>query len=129
MNVLDGKIASFSEFEGISLVDVLTKRGNFSVLMLNFSASLNAKIGSKVQVLFKENELFLAKKGAKVLCENVFETRISSIKRGEILSEICLENEFRAMLGTKILNSLNLCENEEILCFVKPSAVIIKVLN
>lgn len=126
MNVLDGQISSFSEFESISRVSVATKCGEFSVLMLDFSASL--KIGSKVQILFKENELFLAKKGSNIICENVFESKILHIKNGEILSEISLENGLKALLSSQICDKFNLRENEEILAFIKDSAIIIKLI-
>ena len=128
MNVLAGEIASFLEKDELSLVSVRTALGEFSVLMLNFSQSLGAKKGSKVQLLFKENELNLALKGAKTSAENAFCSRILKLEKGEIFWQVFLECELRALISAKAGKALNLSENDEVACFVKADDIIIKVL-
>ncbi len=128
MNVLAGEIASFLERDELSLVSVRTALGKFSVLMLNFSQSLGAKKGSKVQLLFKENELNLALKGAKTSAENAFCSRILKLEKGEIFWQVFLECELSALISAKAGKTLNLSENDEVACFVKADDIIIKVL-
>lgn len=128
MNALLGEITSFKEADDISLVRAGTALGDFSVLMLNFSQALHAKIGSKVELLFKENELNLAKKGAQISVENVFESKIISITKGKILWQIFLHNDLSAIISATTGEALNLAPNDEILGFVKASDIIIKVL-
>lgn len=128
MNALLGEIKDFKESDELSLVSISTALGDFSVLMLNFSHSLNAKKGSKVELLFKENELSLAKKGAQISVENVFESKIISITKGKILWQIFLQNDLSAIISAAASEALNLVPNDEILGFVKASDIIIKVL-
>ena len=133
MNVLAGEIVSFLERDELSLVSVRTALGEFSVLMLNFSQSLGAKKGSKVQLLFKENELNLASatlalKGAKTSAENAFCSRILKLEKGEIFWQVFLECELSALISAKAGKALNVSENDEVACFVKADDIIIKVL-
>lgn len=128
MNALLGEIKDFKESDELSLVSISTALGDFSVLMLNFSHSLNAQKGSKVELLFKENELSLAKKGAQISVENVFESKIISITKGKILWQIFLQNDLSAIVSATAAKALNLAPNDEILGFVKASDIIIKVL-
>lgn len=144
MNAVDGKIVSFVENDGVSLVSISTALGEFSVLMLGFSQSLKAKKDSKVELLFKENELFLAKipTNAKnvsstknvfdtenIACENAFKSVVKSIDKGELLWQVFLENlELSALITAKVGKHLDLKPRDAVLCFVKPSDIIIKVL-
>ncbi len=129
MNSLAGEIVSFIEKDELSLVSISTTLGEFSVLMLGFSQSLNAQKGSKVQLLFNENELILAKIGAQLGIDNAFKSKISSIEKGEIFWQVFLEDSnLSAMLSAKIAQTLNLEPNNEVLCFVRASNIIIKVL-
>lgn len=128
MNLLAGEIVSFLEKDELSLVSVSTALGEFSVLMLNFSQSLGAKKGSKVQLLFKENELNLALKGAKTSIENAFCSKILKLEKGEIFWQVFLECGLSALISAKAGKALNLGENDEVECFVKADDIIIKVL-
>lgn len=187
MNAVRGEICGFVENDGLSLVSISTALGEFSVLMLGFSQSLNAKKGSKVELLFKENELILAKmpdfanafgkvsvenvSGAKkvgdgksvggVACENAFKGVVASIDKGELLWEVFLKGfslnktpdtknsstkkgsqalktkdltdttadlNLSALITAKAGKHLNLSPKDEVVGFVKPSDIIIKVL-
>ena len=128
MNSLAGEIVSFIEKDELSLVSISTTLGEFSVLMLGFSQSLNAQKGSKVQLLFNENELILAKIGAQLGIDNAFKSKISSIEKGEIFWQVFLECELSALISAKAGKALNLSENDEVACFVKADDIIIKVL-
>lgn len=128
MNSLAGEIVSFIEKDELSLVSVGTTLGEFSVLMLGFSQSLNAQKGSKVQLLFNENDLILAKIGAQLGIDNAFKSKISSIEKGEIFWQVFLECELSALISAKAGKALNLSENDEVACFVKADDIIIKVL-
>lgn len=128
MNALLGEVVSFDEADAISLVRVKTALGDFSVLMLNFSKSLCAKKGGEVELLFKENELSLALKGAKTSVDNSFESKIISIDKGKMLWQVFLESNLSAIISAKAGETLNLRANDEVVCFVKADDIIIKVL-
>ncbi len=128
MNALLGEICGFDETDELSLVSVKTAVGDFSVLMLNFSHALNAHKGSKVELLFKENELSLAQKGIKTSVENVFESKITHIEKGKMLWQVFLQHKLSAIITAKAAQALNLSANDEVACFVKADDIIIKVL-
>ena len=175
MNAIRGEILDFIESDELSLVSLSTALGEFSVLMLNFSHSLNAQKGAKVELLFKENELGLAKfeafddgvfnktsvSGAAdspknsacgVACENAFKGVVASIDKGELLWQVFVKASqsnfskssskggekgvrknskdlnLSALLTAKAGELLNLKPNDEVVGFVKPSDIIIKVL-
>lgn len=127
MNALLGEVVGFDEADEISLVRVKTALGDFSVLMLNFSKSLCAKKGGEVELLFKENELSLALKGAKTSVDNAFESKIISINKGKMLWQVFLESNLSAIISAKAGEELNLRANDEVACFVKADDIIIKV--
>lgn len=127
MNALLGEVVGFDEADEISLVRVKTALGDFSVLMLNFSKSLCAKKGGEVELLFKENELSLALKGAKTSVDNAFESKIISINKGKMLWQVFLESNLSAIISAKAGKALNLRANDEVACFVKADDIIIKV--
>lgn len=127
MNTILGEIVGFKQKDEISLLSVKTPLGEFDVLMLDFS-TLKAQKGTKIQLLFKENELNLARKGAKIGIENIFESKIVKIQKGEILWQLFLEHGLSSIMSAKSGKRLSLRENDEVLCFVKADDIIIKVL-
>lgn len=128
MNALLGEIQGFDEVSELSLVRVRTAVGDFSVLMLNFSHALNAQKGTKVELLFKENELILAQKSAKIAVDNAFVSKITSIEKGKMLWQVFLQDNLSAMMSAQTGEDLNLSANDEVACFVKADNIIIKVL-
>lgn len=128
MNALRGEIESFLEEDEISLVSANTALGEFSVLMLGFSQVLSAQKGSKIELLFKENELSLAKIGSQVSAENVFESKIIHIEKGKILWQVFLEYDLSSIITAKSGQKLNLHKDDTVSCFVKASDIIIKAL-
>ena len=91
MNAIKGEILFSFESGEISAVNVSTALADLSVFMLGFSQSLNAQKGTKVELLFKENELLLAKTGeqaALISCGNVFAGVVASIDKGELLWQV-----------------------------------------
>lgn len=127
MNTLLGEIVGFKQKDEISLLSVKTPLGEFDALMLDFS-TLKAQKDAKIQLLFKENELNLARKGAKIGVENIFESKIVKMQKGEILWQIFLEHGLSSLMSAKSAKRLALRENDEVLCFVKADDIIIKVL-
>ena len=128
MNALLGEITGFDETNELSLVRVRTAVGDFSVLMLNFSHSLNAQKGTKVELLFKENELILAQKNAKISADNAFLGKITGIERGKMLWQVFLKQDLSTIITAQAGEALNLSLNDEVSCFVKADNIIIRVL-
>ena len=128
MNAIKGEILDFIENDELSLVSVGTTFGELKVLMLGFSQSLNAQKGTKVELLFKENELILAQKGAKIATDNAFSGKITGIEKGKVLWQVFLKPNLSATMTAQAAKALNLSPNDEVACFVKADDIIIRVL-
>lgn len=88
MNILNGKIIELLNEGEIVIVKISIKEHIFKVLMLDLHSLQDLKIGTKIQVLFKEHELGFALPHSILSVENSFLARIKSIKKGKILYHI-----------------------------------------
>ncbi len=86
MNILNGKIIELLNEGEIVIVKISIKEHIFKVLMLDLHSLQDLKIGTKIQVLFKEHELGFALPHSILSVENSFLARIKSIKRANSIS-------------------------------------------
>ena len=127
MNVLTGKILSVHHKNEISLVKVELKRGEiFNVLMLDFP-SLQAKLNSNIELLFKEDEFILSPQEVVLGIENQLSLEIQSFKKGKILTQIFFKENLSALLSNEASKLLNLNTTQKIFGYIKPSDIILKV--
>ncbi|KGI56666.1 hypothetical protein [Campylobacter sp. MIT 97-5078] len=127
MNVLAGKILSVHHKDEISLVKVELKRGEiFNVLMLDFP-SLQAKLNSNIELLFKEDELILSPQEVLLGVENQLSLEIQSFKKGEILTQFFFKENLSALLSNEASKLLNLNTAQKIFGYIKPSDIMLKV--
>ncbi|EOZ2161086.1 molybdopterin-binding protein [Campylobacter coli] len=131
MNILNGKIIELLNEGEIVIVKISIKEQIFKVLMLDLHSLQDLKIGTKIQVLFKEHELGFALPHSILSVENSFLARIKSIKKGEILYHIFFDfkgDEISSIITKEKALELKLEEGQEWLCFVKENDIILKAV-
>ncbi len=129
MNILNGKIIELLNEGEIVIVKISIKEHIFKVLMLDLHSLQDLKIGTKIQVLFKEHELGFALPHSILSVENSFLARIKSIKKGKILYHIFFDfkgNELSSIITKEKALELEICENQEWLCFVKANDIVLR---
>ncbi|EMW0318155.1 molybdenum-pterin-binding protein [Campylobacter jejuni] len=131
MNILNGKIIELLNEGEIVIVKISIKEHIFKVLMLDLHSLQDLKIGTKIQVLFKEHELGFALPHSILSVENSFLARIKSIKKGKILYHIFFDfegDEISSIIAKEKALKLKLEEGQEWLCFVKENDIILKAI-
>ncbi|XAK02210.1 TOBE domain-containing protein [Campylobacter coli] len=131
MNILNGKIIELLNEGEIVIVKISIKEQIFKVLMLDLHSLQDLKIGTKIQVLFKEHELGFALPHSILSVENSFLARIKSIKKGKILYHIFFNfkgDEISSIITKEKALELKLEEGQEWLCFVKENDIILKAI-
>ncbi|HEB9343732.1 TPA: molybdenum-pterin-binding protein [Campylobacter coli] len=131
MNILNGKIIELLNEGEIVIVKISIKEQIFKVLMLDLHSLQDLKIGTKIQVLFKEHELGFALPHSILSVENSFLARIKSIKKGKILYHIFFDfkgDEISSIITKEKALELKLEEEQEWLCFVKENDIILKAV-
>lgn len=131
MNILNGKIIELLNEGEIVIVKISIKEHIFKVLMLDLHSLQDLKIGTKIQVLFKEHELGFALPHSILSVENSFLARIKSIKKGKILYYIFFDfegDEISSIIAKEKALELKLEEGQEWLCFVKENDIILKAI-
>ncbi|ENN8732933.1 TOBE domain-containing protein [Campylobacter jejuni] len=131
MNILNGKIIELLNEGEIVIVKISIKEHIFKVLMLDLHSLQDLKIGTKIQVLFKEHELGFALPHSILSVENSFLARIKSIKKGKILYHIFFDfedDEISSIITKEKALELKLEKGQEWLCFVKENDIILKAV-
>lgn len=127
MNKITANIKNIINHDDIVLIEASFKDDIFSILMLDES-SLNIKKDSKVELLFKEQELILSKINENIYIENHFKAKITKITKSKILSQIeLLYGDFtlRAILNSKFVDEFFI--DDFVFCYIKSNDIIIKV--
>ncbi|HEA7923072.1 TPA: TOBE domain-containing protein [Campylobacter coli] len=131
MNILNGKIIELLNEGEIVIVKISIKEQIFKVLMLDLHSLQDLKIGTKIQVLFKEHELGFTLPHSILSVENSFLARIKSIKKGKILYHIFFDfedDEISSIITKEKALELKLEKGQEWLCFVKENDIILKAV-
>ncbi len=131
MNILNGKIIELLNEGEIVIVKISIKEHIFKVLMLDLHSLQDLKIGTKIQVLFKEHELGFALPHSILSVENSFLAKIKSIKKGKMLYHIFFDfedDEISSIITKEKALELKLEEGQEWLCFVKENDIILKAI-
>ncbi|OOX94842.1 molybdenum-pterin-binding protein [Campylobacter coli] len=131
MNILNGKIIELLNEGEIVIVKISIKERIFKVLMLDLHSLQDLKIGTKIQVLFKEHELGFALPHSILSVENSFLAKIKSIKKGKMLYHIFFDfkgDEISSIITKEKALELKLEEGQEWLCFVKENDIILKAV-
>lgn len=129
MNIIEGEIKDIFEEEELNIIQIKSQQELFTVLMLDFSSLENAKIGSKVELLFKENEVFIAKNESLTSVENVFKAKIKALKKGKILWQIFLQGSqnISSIITAKKGQNLDLKMGDEVFYLIKANDITLKM--
>ncbi|EKE8956772.1 molybdenum-pterin-binding protein [Campylobacter jejuni] len=125
MNLIKGQICELLNQEDIVIVKILSKEVIFNVLMLELKSLENLKIGASVELLFKEHELCFSTSKTLLSVENSFLAKI----KGELLYQVFFDfkgNELSSIITKEKALELELCENQEWLCFVKANDIVLR---
>ncbi|EPB0750426.1 molybdopterin-binding protein [Campylobacter jejuni] len=129
MNLIKGQICELLNQEDIVIVKILSKEMIFSVLMLELKSLENLKIGVSVELLFKEHELCFSASKTLLSVENSFLAKITKIKKGELLYQVFFDfkgNELSSIITKEKALELEICKNQEWLCFVKANDIVLR---
>ncbi|EDP8129182.1 molybdenum-pterin-binding protein [Campylobacter jejuni] len=129
MNLIKGQICELLNQENIVIVKILSKEVIFSVLMLELKSLENLKIGVSVELLFKEHELCFSASKTLLSVENSFLAKITKIKKGELLYQVFFDfkgNELSSIITKEKALELEICKNQEWLCFVKANDIVLR---
>ncbi|HED0673378.1 TPA: molybdenum-pterin-binding protein [Campylobacter jejuni] len=129
MNLIKGQICELLNQEDIVIVKILSKEVIFSVLMLELKSLENLKIGASVELLFKEHELCFSASKTLLSVENSFLAKITKIKKGELLYQVFFDfkgNELSSIITKEKALELEICKNQEWLCFVKANDIVLR---
>ena len=113
MNILNGIVSKMERYEGISLIDINIGEDEFSSLIIETETTRKyIKVGSEIDMLFKETEISLKNYHDKLIKRNnKFVAKVISIEKGKILSDVELEYNsqlLKVITLTRHINELNL---------------------
>ncbi|GHV07129.1 hypothetical protein AGMMS50229_13310 [Campylobacterota bacterium] len=132
MNVLDAEVLSVETDGTLSLVAMAAGGLRLSALLVESGASCDyLTAGSKVQALFKETEVAIARDlGGAISLANRFTAVISEVRTSGILSEIFLDTECDqrvvSIITAKSAARLELGEGDKVEWLVKSNEISIK---
>ena len=128
MNKLRGRIIRVESNDHVSLVDVEVSGDHFTATLLETPEDAPyLKVGNKVDVLFKETEVSLAKGLAGLISlRNRVLTTVKLVRSGVILSEVVLD--YRGQTISSIITSgsikrLDIKPGDEVEALVKANEV------
>lgn len=130
MNVLTGRISDIQLCHDLSLVSIecssLTLK---SIIIETPDTAPYLKIGNQIDVVFKETELIISKKGEQLISlQNRFPSTIVKMNVGKLLSSISLrfeEYELNSIITTNAVKTLGLKEGMEVIAMVKTNEMML----
>ena len=130
MNVLTGRISDIQLCHDLSLVSIecssLTLK---SIIIETPDTATYLKIGNQIDVVFKETELIISKKGEQLISlQNRFPSTIVKMNVGKLLSSISLrfeEYELNSIITTNAVKTLGLKEGMEVIAMVKTNEMML----
>lgn len=130
MNKLNGKIATITSSGNISLVEVLVENVMLSAMIIgNTSNTEFLKNGRKVELLFKESEVSLAKNfEGDISLRNRLKGKVLKIKKGEVFTEVTFDfkgYEIKSLITTRSVERIGLLPDDIVTGFIKSNEVIL----
>ena len=123
MNTLHAVITNIDHQESLYFLE--TDASGIPLGILLFDLKPCFRVGSKVNVLFKETEVSLAKRlTGEVSFSNRFTAFISAIKQGCMLADItlqCTAGELSSIITVRAVEKLGLKINDEVTVLLKAS--------
>jgi len=128
MNKLPGTIVKIQQSGAILLVDVEVEQHTFSALLIESVIQPEwLESGKKVDIVFKETEVSLAKNlSGQISMRNRMQCSVQAIDRGDLLSKITLKfrnHILTSAITTRSVDSLKLEIGDEVEALVKANEV------
>ena len=133
MNSLRGNIIDIQVCDNISLVKIQCGDSVLSSIIIETPSTISyLREGNSINVLFKETEVIIAKKGEyEISLQNQLPCLIEHIKKGQLLSRIKLKfnnTEIRSIITSNAVNKLELEEGMEVLAMIKTNEIMLSQL-
>jgi molybdopterin-binding protein len=131
MNVLKGEIALIESHESLSLVKIKVGKFSFTSIVIETSNTVDyLKIGSEINVLFKETEVLVCRKPCpQISLQNRIDCRIEEIVKGKLLSQLTLRSDvgrIKSIITTNAVNQLELKINGEVIAMIKTNEIMLQ---
>lgn len=131
MNKLAAVIRKVERHESLYFLELDASGTCLSMLLFDLKPGFSE--GSRVQVLFKETEVVLAKRlSGEISFSNRFQAMIVKVGRGNILADIilsCPAGEISSIITVKALDRLALEPGDEVTVMVKASQLSLEAVH
>jgi len=132
MSKIIATVVEIETYENITLVKFEVSSQFLSMMSLDISSDIN--VGTRVKLLINSSHVAIAKEfSGKVSYSNQIETKIKTLKNGNLLSHVSLafgENTLESIITKNSSLRMNLNEGESVTAFIKASEIsIVEVLN
>ena len=130
MNSLQGEIESIQAQGALSLVKIMVPGAVLSTVVIDTPATAPYLVSSgKIQVLFKETEVIIAK-GADlaISLQNRLPGVISSIEHGELLGKLTIETQagkITSIITTNAIRQLELVQGDRVTAMIKTNEIML----
>ena len=133
MNSLSGKIASIKSDEYFSIVEIDLSGVSLKSIIIETPDTVPfLKIGTPMNIMFKETEVSIAKEFSGGLSlQNKIPCIVKVIERGKLLSKLfldCKGNKIISIITTGAVEQLDLKKNDEVLALIKTNEVMLAPL-
>jgi molybdenum-pterin binding domain len=128
MNKLNGIIANIQQAGAIMLVDIKVENHLFSAMLIASDEENSwLKTGNRVDVVFKETEVSLAKGlSGQISLRNRMLCTVRSLDKGELLSKVTMDfmgYTIVSVITTRSVEALNIQHGDEVEALVKANEV------
>ena len=132
MSKIIAKVVEIEAYENITLVKFEVGTQFLSMMSLDISSDI--KIATEVKLLINSSHVAIAKEvSGEVSYSNQIQTKIKSLKNGELLSHISLsfgDSIIESIITKKSSLRMQLCVGESVTAFIKANDIsIYEVLN
>jgi len=130
MNSLVGEISNIKSDEHFSIVEMMVDENIFKSIIIETPETVPfLKTGNKINIMFKESEVSIAKElKGRLSLQNKIPCIIKEIEKGKLLSKIILDfnsKKIVSVITTGAVEQLELKENDDVLALVKTNEVIL----
>ena len=130
MNELPGKINQIQASGNLCVLSILINTQEIQAIFLeNPTHNKQIKVGSDVQVLFKETEVIIAQaEDLKISLSNQLRCIVSTIQIGELLTRVQLtleEHTINSLIISSHIENLNLQIGDQVFALIKSNEIMI----
>jgi molybdate transport system regulatory protein len=128
MNVLPGIIQQIQTEGHLSLVRIKVDNDLFSSIVIDTPQTASyLAIDTKIDILFKENEVVIAKSfSGQISMQNRFVCTIRSIEKGKLLSKLVLnyhQHTITSLITTNATEQLQCIVGDQVIAMVKTNEI------